>query len=188
MAVIHYALRWQMSAPGCAAAASAMERARAGDAAGLSELAMRFHRAAEHCPATLAAFGLADPAYVRSWLTPEAVHPALATLLAWAPELELLAQRDAGALAAMHREGGSPVAPLTTVGDAFRPLAGALEAAFGRSPLAARPSGGELGMWARAARLERRLCRHGARAGAGRVAAMAGAAPERTWLVTTTLW
>lgn len=188
MAVIHHGLRWRMSAPACAAAAAAAERAQAGDAAGLSALGGRFHRAADRFPATLAAFALGDRDYVRSWLAPEAVHPALVTLLAWVPALDRLGGRDAGTLAALHREGGSPVAPLTAVGAAFRPLAGMLEAVFGRSPLAARPTAGDLGMWARAARLERRLRRNGDHAAAGRVAAMTGADAERTWLVTTSLW
>jgi hypothetical protein len=188
MAVVHHALRWSMSEAACAAAAAVAERARAGDSAGLSALAHRFHREAARFPATLAAFDLADREHLSGWLAADIVHPALATLLAWAPGLVPLGDRDAGALAALYRRGGSPARPLAETGDSFLPLARALGAAFGRSPLDSRPSRGQLGHWARAGRLERRLRRLGDDEGAGQVAAMAGPDPDQAWLVTSTIW
>lgn len=187
MAVVHHALRWQMSEPGCAAAASVAERARAGDAATLSGMGGRFGEAAGRSP-ILAAFELDDSAYVAAWLSPEAVHPALVTLLAWTPEMVLLDDPDAAFLAGLHRRGGSPARPRTAAGIHFGTLARRLDSIFGRSAFGARPTAGQLGMWARPGPLERRLRRLGDRAAADRIAAMAGPDPSRAWLVTTTIW
>jgi hypothetical protein len=187
MAVIHHALLWQMTEPACAAARAAAEVAQDGDAAALAALGEQFRRAGNR-PAALAAFDLADPAYLKSWLAPDAVHPALVTLLAWMPDFHLLGDQAASVLAGLYRRGGSPVGPLALAGDLFRPLPQWLAALFGASPFDARPIAGQSGMWVRVLPLLRRLRRDGDEMGAALVARAGGPDLARSWLVTTTIW
>lgn len=187
MAVVHHALRWDMTLERCVQARAVATLSRDGDCDRLSEMGEALYRRASGFMPVLAAFGLDDRDHVRSWLAPAAVAPCLVTVLAWLPDMTLLDERAADALAVAYRSEGSPVAALAPAGSAFLPLARALDRLFDHGALATRPTAGTLGVWVRADRLIRRLSPHDGDAGAAIVAAV-GAAPGDRWLVSTTLW
>lgn len=153
--------------------------AHRGDADALSRIAFGYYRAAAGHPDTLSAFGIGDSDYLERWMSPPAFDPALVAVLAWIPEMTVLAQRDADAVATL-RWTDAAVKPASAT--LFHSLYAILARIAGPQPTDTRRLMG-LGDWARVSTLGRYL-----RDASRRPVLDELADPQRTWLVVNTLW
>lgn len=161
MAVFLHAFRCELSADSCSDVIRAWRLGQRGETRSLSADAMARYEKLQDRRDLLAAFGLEDPDYAKSWLSPDTISPSLAALLTLMPGLERLGGADdphPGLFDLTYGRRVLPGAPRRLVRKALAgPAVGEwLGRIAGPLPEPGRPGPHHIGRWARG-RSARRL-------------------------------
>lgn len=111
MAVFLHAFRCELSADGCSDALCAWRFGQRGETRSLSALARARYEALRNRRDLLEAFGLDDPDYAISWLSPDTISPSLAVLLCLMPHLARLGRAGDAHLGIFDLTYGQRVLP-----------------------------------------------------------------------------